>query len=46
MAEAYFGSVPASIQTEVLRRLDARLRKEAVAFCRKYDVPLADVTEV
>jgi ADP-ribosylglycohydrolase len=41
MAEAHYGGVPAAIQAEVLRRLDAPLRAEVLAFARHYGVPLA-----
>ncbi len=42
MAEAHYGGVPAEIQAQVLRRLDAALRAEVVAFAREYGVPIAD----
>jgi len=40
MAEAFYGEVPATIQVEVLRRLDAPLRVEVVEFARTYGVQL------
>lgn len=46
MAEPHYGSVPARIQFEVLRRLDAAMRGEVAAFCRKYGVPLADAQNI
>ena len=42
MAEAHYGGVPAEIQAQVLRRLDAPLRAEVVAFAREYGVSIAD----
>ena len=41
MAEAHYGSVPAEIQVEVLRRLDGALTAEVIAFSRDYGVPLS-----
>lgn len=38
MAEAYYGGVPAAIQTEVLGRLDGVLREEVMAFAERYGV--------
>jgi len=46
MAEAYYGGVPASIQAEVLPRLDAPLRAEVAAFARRYGVPLAALNDI
>jgi ADP-ribosylglycohydrolase len=40
MAEAHYGGVPRSIQDEVMRRLDAPLRAEVLAFAKTYGVPL------
>jgi ADP-ribosylglycohydrolase len=39
MAEAHYGSVPAEIRAEVLRRLDDRLRAEVMAFANQYGIP-------
>jgi len=41
MAEAFYGEVPAAIQVEVLRRLDAPLRSEVVEFARAHAIPMA-----
>lgn len=43
MAEAYYGGVPASIQAEVLPRLDAPLRAEVAIFASKHGIPLAEL---
>jgi ADP-ribosylglycohydrolase len=40
MAESYYGGTPDHIQREIMRRLDAPLRAEALAFARAYGVPL------
>ncbi len=42
MAEAYYGSVPAEIRAEVLRRLDDPIRAELTAFASRYGIPLSD----
>lgn len=42
MAEAYYGSVPAGIQAEVLRRLDDPLRAEVAAFASQYKIPFSN----
>lgn len=41
IAEAFYGGAPASIQQEVISRLDAPLRRELIAFAGAYNVPLA-----
>jgi len=41
IAEAHYGGTPEPIRREVLRRLDERLRTEALAFVRQYAVPHA-----
>jgi ADP-ribosylglycohydrolase len=41
IAEAYYGGVPAEIQSEVLRRLDGALREEVITFAVRYGIPLA-----
>lgn len=40
IAEAYYGGTPDAIQREALRRLDEPLRHEAIAFARRYGVPV------
>ncbi|MCS6926056.1 MAG: ADP-ribosylglycohydrolase family protein [Candidatus Binatia bacterium] len=42
MAEAFYGGVPATIQAEVLPRLDEALRTEVIAFATQYGVPLIE----
>lgn len=44
MAEAFYGGVPAAIQTEVLARLDDALRTEVRTFAERYGVPLTGVS--
>lgn len=41
VAEAFYGGVPAELQREVVRRLDAPLRCELLAFAERYDVHLS-----
>jgi len=38
--------VPATIQVEVLSRLDGTLCAAVIAFARQYGVPLVDVHEI
>jgi ADP-ribosylglycohydrolase len=45
MAEPYYGGTPDWIQREVLCRLDEPLRTEALAFARRYGVPLHEECE-
>jgi ADP-ribosylglycohydrolase len=40
VAEAFYGGVPAGIQQEVVRRLDAPLLGEVLAFAERYGIPL------
>ena len=41
MAEAYYGSVPAEIRAQVLRRLDDPILAELTAFASRYGIPLS-----
>lgn len=45
IAEAFYGGVPATIQTEVFSRLDEPLRVEVIAFATRYGVPLASIAK-
>lgn len=41
IAEAFYGGLPADIETETLRRLDGSLRQELLSFARRYGMKLS-----